>query len=362
MKKSVIFLFCCWVFHQPANSQGCIAVRNISGFGQYNLSDNAFSTSDWQLNITNRYFKAYRDYKETKDLHTPPENQNVIKSYSMDIGINRLLKNGWSVDISLPIAANSRTTNTEHGGANTPRYTTHSFGIGDIRITVYKWILAPTVNQKGNIQLGLGLKLPTGDYKYQDHFHWRPDTMVLAPVNPSIQLGDGGTGIITELNTFYFLNTSRTISLYGNLYYLINPREQNGVPATLGGRPVSALAIKAGGAEISVADVYSLRAGINMNINKWAFSLGLRDEGVPVRDLIGGSLGVRRAGYTVSVEPGVIYKMKKTSLYVYVPVTATHSIKQNIVDKNITKLTGTYTVGPGGSGDYQVFAGVLFKL
>lgn len=362
MKKYAILLSCLWLIIQSANSQGCIAIRNISGFGQYNLTDNAFSTSNWQLNINNRYFKAFRDYKETEDLHTAPANQNVIKSYSMDIGISRLLRNGWSFDLSLPILANSRTSTAEHGGANTPRYTTHAFGIGDIRITAYKWLLAPTVKQKGNIQFGLGIKLPTGDYKYQDRFHWRADTTVLGPVNPAIQLGDGGTGIITELNVFYFLNKTKTISLYGNFYYLANPREQNGVPAALGGRPIPSTIIKAGGAEVSVTDVFSIRAGANFNFNKWAFALGLRDEGIPVNDLIGGSLGTRRAGYTWSVEPGVIYKMKKISLYTYVPFTVAHSIKQNVVDKNITMNTGVYTVSPGGSGDYQVFVGALFKL
>ena len=221
MKKLFFLLLGCGLYCLHVQSQGCIAVRNISGFGQYNLTDNAFSTTDWQLNINNRYFKAYRDYKETQDLNTPPANQNVIKSYSMDIGITRLLRKGWSLDLNIPIAANSRTTSAEHGGVNTQRYTTHSFGIGDIRFTAYKWLLAPTVKQKGNIQLGLGIKFPTGDYKYQDRFHWTKDTTVLGYVNPSIQLGDGGTGIITELNTFYFLNTRNTISLYGNFYYLM---------------------------------------------------------------------------------------------------------------------------------------------
>lgn len=360
MKKFIFFISLFLFAYQFAQSQGCIAVRNISGFGQYNLTDNAFTTSDWQLNINNRFFKAYHDYKETHNLHTPAQNLNVIKSYSMDIGITRLMRKGWSLDLSIPISANSRTSNAEHGGANTPRYATHTFGIGDIRFTAYKWLIAPSVKQKGNIQLGLGIKLPTGDYKYQDYFHWTDSTKILAPVNPAIQLGDGGTGIITELNTFYFLNYK--ISLYGNFYYLINPREQNGVPAALGGRPIPALVTKSGGAEVSVADVFSMRAGANFNLIKWAFSLGLRDEGSPVHDLIGGSNGTRRAGYTLSVEPGIIYKMKKVSFYGYVPLIVSHSIKQNVPDKNMTKLTGVYTVSPGGSGDYQVFIGALFKL
>ncbi len=360
MKKLITFFFVFVLFYNYAKSQGCIAVRNISGFGQYNLTENAFSTSSWQLNINTRYFKAYHDYKETNDLNTPPQNQNVIKSFSMDIGITRLLNKGWSLNFSLPISANSRTSNSDHGGPNTTRYTTHTFGVGDIRFTAYKWLLAPTATQKGNIQLGLGIKLPTGDYRYQDYYHWNDSTIVLGAVNPSIQLGDGGTGIITELNTFYAFN--KTISLYGNFYYLINPREQNGVLATPGGRPASPLLIKSRGAQISVPDIYSMRAGVNFNLTDWAFSLGVRDEGAPVHDLMGGSNGTRRAGYTLSVEPGIVFKMKNATLYTYVPFIVAHSIKQNVPDKNISKITGVYTVGPGGSGDYQIFLGVQFKL
>lgn len=360
MKKITTLLLILIGGYHVANAQGCIAVRNISGFGQYNLTDNAFSTSDWQLNINNRYFKAYHDYKGSVDQKTPAQNENIIRSYTMDIGITRLLRKGWSVDLSVPVSSNSRSTTAEHGGPNTARFSTRSFGIGDIRVTAYKWLLAPTVKQKGNVQLGLGIKLPTGDYKFQDYFHWNDSTKVLAPVNPSIQLGDGGTGIITELNAFYFFNYQ--VSLYGNLYYLTNPREQNGVPATLGGRPVSDLAKKSGGDVMSVPDVYSIRAGVNFNLGDWAFSAGLRDEGIPVHDLVGGSNGTRRAGYNLSVEPGILYKLKKISLYTYVPFIVSRSIKQNVPDKIVTRLTGNYTLSAGGSGDYQVFVGALFKL
>jgi hypothetical protein len=82
-------------------------------------------------------------------------------------------------------------------------------------------------------------------------------------------LGDGGTGIITELNTFYFLDN--TISFYGYFYYLINPREQNGVLATLGGRQASDLLKKSNGDAVSVPDVFSMRIGANYNLAKWAF-------------------------------------------------------------------------------------------
>jgi hypothetical protein len=359
MKTIIIIAAFSFLFANIVQSQGCIAVRNISGFGQYNLTDNAFSTSSWQININNRYFKSFRDFKEKQDQKTPELNQSIVHSYSMDITISRFFNKGWSLDFSLPILANSRSATLEHGGAGTPRHITHAFGIGDVRLTVYKWLLQPSVSQKINLQIGLGIKLPTGDYKFQDYFFRNDSTKVLAPVNPSIQLGDGGTGIITELNGFYFFN--KKISMYGNLYYLINPREQNGVSATAGRTPTS-LQIQTGNDVFSVTDVFSLRGGFIFNKDNLSLSAGLRDEGIPVHDLIGGNNGVRRAGHNLSVEPGIIYKLKRTSLYVYIPVLVSRKISQNVPDKKTTEITGVYTLSAGGSGNYQVFVGATFKL
>jgi hypothetical protein len=361
MKKLTILFFVCTTLATRAKSQGCVVVRNISGFGQYNLTDNAFSTSEWQMNINNRYFKSFRDFKGTVDQKTPKQNEAVVKSYAMDISLIRFLRNGWSLSLSIPIAANSREASLEHGGPNTTRRTTNSFGIGDVRFTAYKWLLKPTVKQKGNIQLGLGLKLPTGAYNYQDYFYRNDSVKVLSAVNPSIQLGDGGTGIITELNTFYVLNAARTLSLYGNFYYMANPREQNGTAIT-NGRVPPRIDTLANNIIYSVADQFSIRAGINYNLKNWAFSAGIRNEGTPVEDLFGGSEGVRRAGHNLSVEPGVIYKMKKASLYAYVPVMVSRKTRQTLSDQFKTDYTGVYTLTQGGFGDYQVFIGALIKL
>lgn len=360
MKKFLTLSFSLLLFELLAYSQGCIIVRNISGFGQYNLTDNAFSTSPWQINITNRYFKSFRDYKGTEEQNTIPDSQNIVRSYSMDISVSRLFLKGWSLNFSLPINSNSRSSELEHAGKiGTPRYMTRSFGIGDIRMTVNKWLLEPSVRQKVNVQIGLGIKLPTGNYKYEDYFFRNDTTKVLAPVNPSIQLGDGGTGIITELNAFYIYN--RTISFYTNFYYLINPREQNGVSTTVGRTPTS-LQIKIGSVEASVPDHYSIRAGANFIFNRLAFSAGIRDEGIPVYDLIGGSNGFRRAGHNISVEPGIIYRFKKISIYGYVPVMVARKTKQTVPDKKESEILGKYTLRQGGFGNFLVFAGVQFKL
>jgi hypothetical protein len=359
MKTRIIIVVLCMFTATHSYSQGCIIVRNISGFGQYNLSDNSFTTSAWQLNIINRYFKSFRDYAGSINQHTPAKNKNEISSYSTDFTLSRFFDHGWSLDLDIPILANTRTTAFEHAGLNTPRYATHAFGLGDIRLMVYKWLLRPSVSKKFNIQIGLGLKLPTGDYRYTDYFHRDDTTKVLAPVNPAIQLGDGGTGITTELNSYYFF--SKKVSIYANFYYLINPKDQNGVSTTFGRTP-TVLQMQSGNAVATVADVFSIRAGFIYDFKKIALSAGYRQEGVPVYDLVGGSDGLRRPGYNISVEPGIIYKMKKVSLYGYIPIAIAHRINQSVPDKIVSQKTGVYTRGYGGSGDYQLFAGATFKL
>ena len=137
--------------------------------------------------------------------------------------------------------------------------------------------------------MGLGIKLPTGQYDYEDYwYNVGPDgTKELRPVDQSIQLGDGGTGFTAEANMFY--NFTHNFGMYGNFYYLSNPREQNGV-RTYRETLTPALANEA---IMSVPDQYMARAGFNYLFGQavpgLAAAAGVRLEGIPVYDLIGGS-------------------------------------------------------------------------
>jgi hypothetical protein len=362
MKKLIPLLLLAMPFANQVFSQGCVSVRSINGFGQYVQRDNSFTDATWLVNVNNRFFTAHRDYKGTNDLHTAEQNENRTNYYTLDVLVTRLLNNGWSISLGIPYNANARETSAEHGGPNTPRHTTHSAGVGDIRFEVYKWILKPTATQKFNFQIGLGVKLATGDYEYKDWFYKDDTTKILGPVNPSIQLGDGGTGIISELNAYYVFGKS--ITAYGNFFYLANPREQNGVPAQLGWRPPTPESAKWGGDIISVPDIYAARLGVDFSYHKWILSAGARYEGVPVDDIFGGSNGVRRAGHNLSVEPGLTYSLKKVSLYTYVPVIVDRETKTINPDKiRHDKFGGPVpTPPPGGFGDYMIFVGALFKI
>jgi len=333
--------------------------RSVGGFGSAGGEEQVDTTSKWQLSVNNRYFKSFRHFIGTDEQKQRQTLQSEVinHQYTMDLGLYRLLNARWSVMLDLPIESNTRSSLYEHN--NLGRFQTHSFGVGDIRLAVYSWVLNPVKMPKGNVQVGLGLKLPTGSYNYLDYFHITDSTKRLGAVDQSIQLGDGGTGVTLELNAFY--SFSPGFSVYGNFYYLSNPREVNGTSTTRGAA-ASASTIKNGSDVMSVPDQMMVRAGFNLAVHHFIFSLGVRDECLPVHDLVGGSEGFRRPGYIISAEPGVTYTFSKVSVYAFVPVALVRNRTQSVPDKITTGLTGVYTQGDAAFADYVVNIGMNIRF
>jgi hypothetical protein len=360
MKKFTTSLFGLLLFSFYAHSQGCVAIRNLTGFGQFSIPQYEEEPIKWLMSANGRYSQFHDTFRGSDNLNLPDEDKTFSETVIVDFTLARIYENGWSIAVDLPIMSANRRNWQDHATPQDSiktKYTTRSFGLSDVRISVYKWLFDVTQAHRGNIQIGLGLKFATGDYRYQDYFH-RPQGTVVAPVNFTLQLGDGGTGITTEINAFYTLTSS--ISLYANGFYLFNPREQNGTSNTTG-RPPTTLEKEAGADINSVPDAFSLRGGANFTVRDFVFWAGVRFEGSPVYDAFGGSEGQRRAGYIVSAEPGVNYKLKKAILFAFVPITMYGTTKQTVADKNITNITGTYRPSPGGLVDYQLYFGIVFR-
>jgi len=333
-------------------SQGCIAIRNLTGFGQFVTPEYGEGQIKWMVNVNTRYFKSYEEFDGHKNLKVPKEDQKVNHIYLSDIAFTRMFENGWSFTVDIPVTAADRTSWQEHENdtATKIKHTTRSFGMSDIRITVFKWLLDVSKYHKGNVQLGFGLKLPTGDYNFQDYFY-KKSGKILAPVNQSIQLGDGGTGISIELNSFYTLN--KNFSLYANAFYLFNPRDQNG---TYSGLALSDANINAGATVNSVPDAYTFRVGGNLTLGTLVFWTGVRLEGLPVHDLLGGSTGNRRPGKIASVEPGVNLKVKEITLYGFFPFAIYRATEQSVPDQILEQSS------VGGFSNHMIFVGAFFKI
>ena len=358
MKKILYVLFSSlFIIFTSKNilAQGCVAIRSTGGYCSMQHTD----SSKWQLSINNRYFKSFRHFVGTAEQKQRQVLGNEVINHSVatDITIIRKISQQWSIMLDMPVLTNSRSSLYEH--ANIGRFTTHSFGLGDMRIAVYRWLWNPEKLYKGNVQVGLGIKLPTGNYNYQDYFHVTDSTKRLGPVDQSIQLGDGGTGLTFEINSFY--NFTHALSVYGNFYYLSNPREQNGVSTARGGAPAVS-AVLNGSDVMSVPDQYMIRGGINYMKHNLTVSLGLREECLPVHDLIGGSNGFRRPGKILSIEPGVTYSFHKVNIFAYVPAAISRNRTQSVPDKITTAKTGKYTQGDAAFADYSINIGAAFRF
>ncbi|GAC1424755.1 MAG: hypothetical protein NVSMB7_00820 [Chitinophagaceae bacterium] len=351
----LLLVFC----NDTSNAQGCVAIRTTGGFCTASQSGHSDTTAKWVLNINNRYYRSFRHFvgaaEQKQRIAQGSEVINYV--YNADFALTNNINKWWSFTVDLPVSSNTRSSLYEHGGKT--RHSTRSFGLGDIRVAAYRWLADPAKMPKGNIQLGLGIKFATGDYKVQDFFYTSDSTKALGPVDQSIQLGDGGTGFTAEMNGYY--NFSKNIGVYGNFYYLLNPREQNGVSSSRQ-NPASAYSLLYESSTMSVPDQYMLRAGINYTAKNLSLSIGARDECLPAKDLVGGSRGFRRPGYIISVEPGITYKINRISFYAFVPYALKRDRTQSYSDKLKTQMTGVYTQGDAAFADYSVNIGCAFRF
>lgn len=362
MKNIYLLVLSTVIFIQQSYAQGCVAIKSNGAICMLTHPDETENIKGgWQFASSARYFKSFRHFSGTTENKNRLVLGNEVINHqsSLDLSITRLFNDRWSFMVDVPVLANSRSSLYEHGGKQ--RHSTHSFGMGDVRVAVYNWLLNPAKNHKGNIQVGLGIKLPTGDYNYKDYWYnvGVGGAKELRTVDQSIQLGDGGTGFTTEVNAFYSIH--RDLTVYGNFYYLINPREQNGtrtyrelVSATLANEAI-----------MSVPDQYMGRAGLTYSfrhIKGLGLSAGARLEGIPVHDLAGGSGDFRRPGYIWSVEPAITYVVKKLNFFVAVPFAVERNRTQSVTDKENSVKLNKHVQGDAAFSDYTINAGFSIRF
>ncbi|HYG37521.1 MAG TPA: hypothetical protein VD908_02830 [Cytophagales bacterium] len=363
MKKNIyLYILLFFVLSYSAYSQGCVAIRSGGMACSVDHPTTDANGKGWQLNASYRYFKSFRHFKgRTEQLERLEKNTEVINwSHSLDLSIARQFNHRWSASIGLPLLKNDRSSLYEHG--LTERHTSSSGGIGDLRIMANRWMLDPAKSKKINFQLGLGIKLPTGNYRAKDEFQnvgpeGKPEERF---VDQSIQLGDGGVGGLLTVDAYF--NLSRQFSLYGNLFYLSNPRNTNGTRTYL-----ETLSAKYADDRryMSVPDQYMTRIGANYSpnfIHGMSVGAGFRIEGLPSSDLIGKSEGWRRPGYIFSLEPGVSYKIRKVNFYASVPVALQRNRVQSVQDKKETEKVGHKVVGDAAFADYTINFGAIFNF
>ena len=340
------------------HAQGCVAVRSFSG-GTGEIGSEAFlPKGSWLAGANFRYFHSYKHFGGTEE-HTYRVEQGtevINDSYFLDLSMTYGITDRLFGTVTFPVVYHERSSMYEHGG-NPPnglgdRHKTYAQGLGDVRMNVGYWVLDPHKHMNGNFSLGLGIKLPTGEYGAKDTFYnqgpERNQTLDVT-VDQSIQPGDGGLGFTFDFQGYRML--SHNLMLNGTFYYLANPREKNGESA------------RNGSVEFSVPDQYAARLGVTYipSVKGLSFFLGARHECVPVYDLIGGSDGFRRPGYIVSAEPGINYSWSKFALNVNVPIALERNRTQSYLDKK-NSTPGDRRHGDAAFADYLINVGFAWRL
>jgi hypothetical protein len=271
--------------------------------------------------------------------------------HSIDVQATYAFTPRYSVTLTVPFMHADRSTVLDQDGT---RHTTSAGGLGDVRVVGNVWLLDPEKPRSGNISFGVGVKAPTGDEKATDTFH-KSTGPEIRPVDQAIQPGDGGWGIELELAGYQQLIDRLYAYVAGS--YLINPREENDAftTAPYPPPPNPNAAVR----KLSVPDQYEGRVGVTYII--WpqqglSLSFGGRIDGVPTRDLVGGSEGFRRPGYSVYVEPGVSWTRGQNTFNLFTPVLVAANRQKNIYDDRYG------TQGPAAFADFLIIASLAHKF
>ncbi|HVV72146.1 MAG TPA: hypothetical protein VHI52_11720, partial [Verrucomicrobiae bacterium] len=197
-----------------AQAQGCIASPNnpCSPLIPGDFTQEMSMAHKWIASVDFRWYESFRHFVGD---HEQPQREalgnNVINDVaSFDVAATYGISDRWSATMTVPFTYADRSSLYEHDFVN--RHTMHAGGLGDIRLVSDYWLLSPVTHMDGNIALGAGLKVPTGDDQASDtSFRSAADGGPrVRPVDPSIQPGDGGWGIILELQAYQ--------KIYGNLF------------------------------------------------------------------------------------------------------------------------------------------------
>jgi len=377
---------------QHAGAQGCVAVRQMGGLSLCSLNSYNLEKGNFQAGVGYRYFHSFRHFVGTEEQ---PERQTTggghdengnelgnavnIYSHAVDFNFSYGITNRLQLNATIPYVNNERSQVLRQTTADpdTFRYSVFADGIGDFRLGLNYWLSDPATATDGNMMVGLGIKLPTGNFAATDNQVPQADGKFkdFIVMDQAIQPGDGGTGFSVELQGFK--------KLFGNFvgfangYYLFNARQSNGTyksAPTVVKSPVDGEILDTlDGYNIYASpDQYFVRAGLSTTVfKKLNVSLAFRWEGIPAYDAIGGQIAYRRPGYVMAIEPGIAYTTGGHSFYLFVPKNIVRNRIQSAADIASQDLQNSvisdpadyvHVQGDAAFADYSISVGYSYRF
>jgi hypothetical protein len=299
---------------------------------------------EWRVTLGYRRLTADEWFVGTEDRSdlAPFGVSPIIKQHTVVAGISFAVSNQLSLRVSVPFSTGTL-------ARVWPDSATHSqaaSGVGDISVVANAWILDPRAHTDGNISIGLGVKTPTGKHNSRSTIYRASGSAPFA-ADPSIQMGDGGWGIILQADAFRRV-LDRAYA-YASGSYTSNPKARTDVEPAPGY-----------GTTWSVPDSYSGRLGMAYSL--WedqgvSVSLGARLDGLPVHDILGsGDNAARRPGYVIYADPGIALSRGRDNFTLSVPLRLRAERLESDWERQKNLRAG------GAFAKYLIFAGYTRRL
>jgi hypothetical protein len=285
-------------------AQGCILARSPEQGGLPTGQGGTLEPGHFQITIGERHQFSYQHY--VGDVYQEYRAQEKTQVENRLNIVTTNLTYQWTPRISFEIDAPWLFASRK--SQNSPiEY--QATGLGDMILGANVWIRNPSHATRNNFSVGLGLLIPSGNDDVQNTVNTNTTgtgspVIVTAPVDYSIQPGNGGWGMVTQWMGFQRVGKSLTFYTDGD--YIATQGGTNGIQrgATLSTTtPLDNY--------VAISDQYLLEAGVSAPVTriKGLFAtFGPRDEGVPAKNLFPNSNdGFRRPGFAVTAGPGAEY-------------------------------------------------------
>ena len=191
-------------------------------------SSNPYSEpGETQVNLSTRNLRSTDHYNGTvEQIQRQTLDTYVVNlQHAVDLTVSRTITSRFSVSAGVPFIAASWGIPSPTSPTPGPRANENARGIGDISVSGRYWVLPTSRFRTGNISVGLGVKMPTGNSGYKDAYPDRNGNNDQPRfVDQSVQPGDGGWGATLDLSGF---KTVPHAQLFGSASYLVNPRDRN---------------------------------------------------------------------------------------------------------------------------------------
>lgn len=262
---------------------------------------------DWTATSGYRHVYSHVHFSGTTENFSRAQLGTEVQSKTNleDIMVTYQLTPRFSFTGTLPFLSASRRLESQYA-------TLHTSGIGDASVGGQVWLRRPSSPTAAwnNVQGGLSLLIPSGRDRESNTVAttYGVPTSVQFP-DDSVQPGGGSWGAIMSWQAFQDLGNNTILFADGN--YVMTQGGYHNFWTSHGGTASGPPAPTPGMTQFdAIQDQYMAEIGGSHpapGIKGLAMTLSVRDEGVPVHDILGNNLGFRRPGFGIALTPGFIY-------------------------------------------------------